>query len=108
MLEFLRRAGAVYDRFRRNRLEIVRGPIRLDGPGDADMGYLDRVVFAPNGVETVGWTRAEQITLRSGPAASSLSPAVTRADVPDGVAGAARGFSARLAVGGHPVEAQIT
>jgi O-antigen biosynthesis protein len=108
VLEFLRRAGAVYDRFRRNRLEIVRGPIRLDGPGDTDIGYLDQVVFAPNGVEIVGWTRSERITLRSGPAVSSLCPAMSRADVPDGVAGAARGFSARLAVGGHPVEAQIT
>ena len=106
MLKLVRRAATVYRRFRRHRLRIALGPVALAGRDGAAAGYLDRVVFAPTGIEVVGWTRSPTIRLSGGAASETVVPTVPRPDVPADPLGVAYGFNAHLSAGDGPLTAE--
>jgi GT2 family glycosyltransferase len=107
VLELVRRATAVFRRFRRHRLTVVKGPAPIAGPNGEVAGYLDRVCFAPTGIDVTGWTRAPAIALSSGMARETVIPTLQRPDVPDSPLGPGLGFSAHLSAGGGPLVAQV-
>jgi GT2 family glycosyltransferase len=107
VLELARRAATVYRRFRRHRLRTVMGPVALAGPAGDTAGYLERVTFAPTGIEVEGWTRWPTIRLACGTASETVVPTLPRSDVPDAPMGPGHGFIAHLSAGDGPVIAEV-